>query len=146
MKNIFIVLVVLLLGVGVWYVLTRNDELAESAETEASVTEGVASEPELVASVRYMCEDEKSIEAEYYQISHEGHDPSEMGHMPEPTGSVELVLSDGRELTLPQTISASGIRYANADESFIFWSKGNEAFVMEGEEETFTSCVEEVSE
>jgi len=51
--------------------------------------------------------------------------------MPVPTGSVSLVLSDKREMILKQTISASGIRYANPDESFIFWSKGNGAFISE---------------
>jgi hypothetical protein len=38
---------------------------------------------------------------------------------------VELMLSDGRSLSLPQVMSASGARYANKDESFVFWNKGN---------------------
>lgn len=54
---------------------------------------------------------------------------------------VKLKLSDGRELTLPQTISGSGARYANADESFIFWNKGNGAFINEGEFATYQDCV-----
>jgi len=56
--------------------------------------------------------------------------------------SVSLKLSDGRDLTLPQVISASGIRYANEDESFIFWSKGETAFVVEDEVTTYAECVE----
>jgi membrane-bound inhibitor of C-type lysozyme len=39
--------------------------------------------------------------------------------MPVLLGSVEIILSDGRNFNLPQTISASGIRYANDDESLI---------------------------
>lgn len=54
--------------------------------------------------------------------------------------SVELILSDGRHLTLPQALSASGARYANADESFVFWNKGNAAFIDEGDQETYTAC------
>jgi membrane-bound inhibitor of C-type lysozyme len=58
---------------------------------------------------------------------------------------VELVLSDGRKLSVPQAISASGARYANADESFVFWNKGNTAFITEGKTEqkleTYTNCV-----
>ncbi|MDE2078863.1 MAG: MliC family protein [Patescibacteria group bacterium] len=62
---------------------------------------------------------------------------------PTPGGSVAITLSDGRAMTLPQTISADGARYANADESFIFWSKGNGAFVMEGNATTYANCVQQ---
>jgi membrane-bound inhibitor of C-type lysozyme len=29
-------------------------------------------------------------------------------------------------------MSGSGARYANADESFVFWNKGDTAFITEG--------------
>lgn len=45
--------------------------------------------------------------------------------------SVSLAMSDGRMLALRQAISASGARYANADESFRFWIKGRDAFIDE---------------
>ena len=58
---------------------------------------------------------------------------------------VDLTLSDGRKLSLPQGTSASGARYANADQSFVFWNKGNTAFVAEGktepQQETYSNCV-----
>jgi membrane-bound inhibitor of C-type lysozyme len=56
------------------------------------------------------------------------------------TRSVSLVLSDGRKVDLPQAISGSGARYANADESFVFWNKGDTAFIQEGELYTFENC------
>ena len=89
------------------------------------VTGAIADEP--ISEVKYACADGKNIEATYY---------------PE---KVELVLSDGRTITLPQTVSGSGIRYANADESFVFWSKGNTAFATEGDPNTptFADCVEQ---
>lgn len=40
-------------------------------------------------------------------------------------GEVRLLLPDGRDLTLPQAISASGARYT--DGSILFWNKGDEA-------------------
>jgi membrane-bound inhibitor of C-type lysozyme len=46
--------------------------------------------------------------------------------------SVALKLSDGRTLKVPQAMSGSGARYANADESFVFWNKGDTAFITEG--------------
>lgn len=42
-------------------------------------------------------------------------------------GTIHIVFSDGREITLPQAISASGARYTDGDT--VFWNKGNEAFV-----------------
>ncbi len=54
--------------------------------------------------------------------------------------SVVLKLSDGRTLTLPQTISGSGARYATADASIVFWNKGNTSFVEEGGKTTFDGC------
>lgn len=57
--------------------------------------------------------------------------------------SVKLRLSDGRSLTVPQALSGSGARYANTDESFVFWNKGDSAFITEGKanKETFSGCV-----
>ena len=54
--------------------------------------------------------------------------------------SVSLALSDGRTLSLPQAQSASGARYAGADESFVFWNKGNTAFIDEGGRTTYAGC------
>ena len=53
---------------------------------------------------------------------------------------VDLALSDGRKLTLPQAMSGSGARYANADESFVFWNKGKTAFIEERGKTTFDGC------
>ncbi len=57
--------------------------------------------------------------------------------------SVDLKLSDGRTMKLPQAMSASGARYANADETFVFWNKGDTASVTEGKDgkETYSNCV-----
>jgi membrane-bound inhibitor of C-type lysozyme len=78
-----------------------------------------------VSRVLFDCKDGKSIDAAFF------------------ADKVDLELSDGRSMSLPQTMSASGIRYANADETFVFWSKGDTAFVTEGadEKETFSDCV-----
>jgi len=53
---------------------------------------------------------------------------------------VDLKLSDGRVMTLPQTMSGSGARYANAGETIVFWNKGNTAFIEEGGKTTFDGC------
>jgi membrane-bound inhibitor of C-type lysozyme len=78
-----------------------------------------------ISTVTFTCKDGKSIEASFY------------------SEKVDLKLSDGRSMSLPQTMSGSGIRYANADESLVFWSKGNTAFITEGKDATptFEDCV-----
>jgi membrane-bound inhibitor of C-type lysozyme len=57
-----------------------------------------------------------------------------------PKNQVSLDLSDGRKIILPHARSADGARYANADESFVFWNKGNGAFIQENGKETFSAC------
>ena len=78
-----------------------------------------------VATATFKCKEGKSIEATFY------------------ADKVDLKLSDGRSMTVPQAMSASGARYANAGETFVFWNKGDTAFVTEGKDgkETYSGCV-----
>lgn len=78
-----------------------------------------------VAVATFKCKDGKSIQATFY------------------ADSVALKLSDGRSLNVPQAMSASGARYADKDETFVFWNKGDTAFVTEGKDgkETYADCV-----
>ena len=77
------------------------------------------------AVAKFACHDGKTIDASFY------------------ADRVELKLSDGRDLKLPQGMSGSGARYANKDESLVFWNKGDTAFITEGADgkETFSGCV-----
>lgn len=86
-----------------------------------------AAADEPISEVKYSCADDKAIAAIYY------------------ADKVDLDLSDGRTISLPQAMSGSGIRYANADESFVFWSKGKTAFVTEGDTDkpTYADCIEQ---
>ncbi len=93
-----------------------------------------------IANASYFCNNNKTIQATYYDGPSKP--PAGPDMPPTPGGSVDIVLSDRRAFTLPQTISASGIRYANSDESFIFWSKGDGAFVVEHETETYSGCLQ----
>jgi len=76
-----------------------------------------------ISSVVFNCEDDKNIQAVFFKRR------------------VELVLSDQRKISLPQAISASGARYANKNESFVFWNKGDTAFINEGSITTYNNCV-----
>ncbi len=59
--------------------------------------------------------------------------------------SVTLSLSDGRTMDLAHVVSADGARYANADESFVFWNVGNTATVMENGTTTYSGCTTPVN-
>jgi membrane-bound inhibitor of C-type lysozyme len=87
---------------------------------------------EQTSSILYSCNNGRTIQATYYA----GEASST------PSGTVDLVLSDGRRLTLSQTMSADGIRYANTDESFVFWGKGNGALVLENnQQKSYIGCI-----
>ena len=73
----------------------------------------------------FTCDDNKIIQTEFLN------------------DTVSLDLSDGRSMILPQVISGSGARFANSDESFVFWNKGNTAFIQENGETTYQNCVED---
>lgn len=87
--------------------------------------------------VYYICDTDIRIRAKYLRGLPVKANP---GEMPQPNGAVELYISDGRKLILPQTISGSGIRYAKGDESVVFWSKGDTSFMSENNLETITGC------
>jgi membrane-bound inhibitor of C-type lysozyme len=111
--------VVLLLAICFVYLYSRTKQPDEASSS---------------ISTLFTCKDSKSITAVF--------------SAPTASSSVELTLSDGRTFTLPQAISASGARYANTDETFVFWNKGDTAFITEGVKklETYTDCMAEKKE
>ena len=80
---------------------------------------------EPINKVKFVCAENKAIYAHFYN------------------NFVYLNIGEGKRVYLPQTISASGARYANADESVVFWNKGDTAFITEGDPNTATykDCV-----
>lgn len=117
--GVIVALVVLLGGFGVWRWMSPS-----------STTEPITVTPTddvVVNEVYFGCANDKTVYAKFY------------------AAKVDLDLSDGRKITIPQVVSASGVRYANTDESFVFWNKGDTAFIQEksssGLVNTFDNCV-----
>lgn len=126
MKNILILIAIFILVVLGWYFWHPGQT--------------VKTEEKPISEASYLCENNKTISAAFYKGTFAVQ--AQPGEPPVPTGSVSLILSDGRKFDLPQTISASGIRYANSDESFVFWGKGNGALVLENNvEKSYIGCV-----
>lgn len=113
---VLIIVLILVLALVVFLVMRRLNK-------EPIIEEPIIEEPFEKISAIFLCDNEKFILAEFSQKE------------------VLLNLSDGRVMTLPQAISASGARYANEDESFVFWNKGDTAFIDEGGVFTFENCL-----
>lgn len=129
-RSTFLLIVIVIVLFAGWLMLYAPG-------TTLAPTENV---PTLIDTVTYLCDGDKTITASYYK-GPEAPEPQQ-GEPPTPTGSVEVSLDGSTALTLQQTISASGIRYANEDESFVFWSKGKDALVMRDNamDPTYTNC------
>ena len=114
-KNILTILVVLgVILIGVYFI------------TKKQKTPVVLTVPEVTGSVtHYSCKD-GSIDAIFGQ------------------SSMTMTLSDGRKISLPQVISASGIRYEQGD--IIFIGKGDNAFLQEKGVSTYEDCVANASD
>ncbi len=87
-----------------------------------TVVPSVPSPVDSAAGAFFSCSNGKSLKADFKN------------------SSVALTLSDGRAMILPHALSADGARYANADESFVFWNVGNTAFIEEAGTRTYDGC------
>lgn len=76
-----------------------------------------------IIAANFNCEDGKTINAVFFD------------------DKVELTLSEGSSLLLLRALSGSGSRYTNTGETYIFWNKGDTAFLEEGSETTYNNCV-----
>ncbi|MDD4804267.1 MAG: MliC family protein [Candidatus Pacebacteria bacterium] len=127
MKKYIIIFIAIVIFCLSWYFLPKNFII--NAPTI-----------KILNSVIYVCDQRKNIGAEYYES--DSRVVVAPGMPPVSNGSVKIYLSDGRKIILPQTISASGVRYANTDESFIFWNKGDEVMILENnQEKDYKNCV-----
>lgn len=120
-----VIIVIIAIMLAVWFVIVRS-----SVPT-------IPLPGNLISSVSYTCDESKTIEASYYDGATGAGEVESSGG-----GTVVIILSDGRSITLARTVSADGTRYSNTDESFIFWSKGEGAFVSENNQQTYANCVD----
>ncbi len=109
-------------GLNITAIFWRNNQLSG----KISEKEAQSVKQDTTIKATFNCDAEKTIIAEFK------------------SEKVELVLSDERKIELPQAISASGARFANSDESFVFWNKGDTAFIEENGQTTFADCLEAV--
>lgn len=95
--------------IPLWFTLVFAvaGDCAEAQEDNLTVTGG--------AAITYQCNGGERIVARYFSLSDKGLD------------FVKVRLPDGREFTLPQVLSGSGVRYSDERE-LVWWAKGTTAF------------------
>jgi membrane-bound inhibitor of C-type lysozyme len=136
------VIIVVIVGYFGYHKIHQNQDtqtLTTSTSTTGSTTGQAGWSIEEVAT--YQCANNVSLKATFHKRSVKIQTtPNEP---PQPTGSVTLELSDGQTLDLPQTISADGVRYADANDTFVFWSKGNSALIQQNgsSSSSYRNCI-----
>ncbi len=134
-KKTLISLGVLLVILIILFAIFKNNPspvVAPTSDTGTTTPLDQLTQSQTDKTVVYYCDGKKSITTTY--------------HLPD-DALVDVYLNDGQvdsdgvELSLPHVISGSGARYANADESLVFWNKGNTAFLEENGTTTYVNCV-----
>lgn len=115
MRNTILAIVALIVLVGLVYWFT-------GFKSPAPAGNGSTTSPQ---TATFYCAQNKTIQATFA------------------SSSVALMLSDGRSLTLPHAVSGSGARYeatSTAGVDTVFWNEGDNAFLTEGNTNTFDEC------
>lgn len=124
----------ILILVGLTLIFTRNYWVPTVVDYILDIT-GQAK------SISYTCAQGKTVTANYYEGAKSQLTPTK-NSPPQPTGVASFRLDGEQEIYLTQTLSADGVRYANPEESLIFWSKGDGLLILEnGKEGAYTNCV-----
>lgn len=119
MKTLTAIVILAIVVVLGWLLLRHHAQAPVQQASNASVPSAVA---------HYACDKGKFIDAAFFDGTTT---PAvQPGQPPQPTGTAAVSIDGGATTTLRQTVSADGARYASADESFVFWSKGNQALIM----------------
>ena len=124
-KNILVSVLIIIVAVAALLFLLRRHV---TAPVNPSVDTALTGDK----TVTFACADNKSIIVTF--------------HLPEDK-TVEVIpyessdsSATGPLISLSHVVSADGARYANDDESIVFWNKGNSAFLDENGVSTYTNC------
>ena len=120
-----VLVIILILSLGGYYISHQ------SAQQPVATEQGI--------HALFTCDNGKTADATFFEGTST---PSANPDMPPTsTATAHLILSDGRDMTLQQVVSADGARYATPDGSFVFWNVGNTATITETGSTTFSNCV-----
>lgn len=118
-RRVFIVLLGIITVFAI-YLVIRGDKPI-TTDSASSISQA----PDEKITAEFTCSNSESIKAEFVNGEN---------------SYVNLSLSDGRTLTLSSAVSADGARYANTDESIVFWNVGDTATLQEDGVTTYDNC------
>jgi len=104
--------------------VVANEEV-QTTKSEAGDSDGMAPRTSVAVVYEYICADSTNGSVVYGVIPN----------------AILLTYNKVQTETLLQTISASGVRYANEAESVVFWEKDGIAMIEEGGVVAHTGCV-----
>ncbi len=120
-RRLFIVLIGII-TVFTLYLVMRGDRPVTTVNQQEDSQIQLAAEE---INAEFICSEDKTISAVF--ISRE-------------QNSVNLTLSDGREMDLPSVPSDDGGKYANLDESTVFWNSPDTTYLEENNVQTYQDC------
>ena len=125
-QNLYISIVIILLAAGaIAFLLRRHVTLPTAPVADATATaaqQTPATSQDL--KVNFQCDDNKSMAATFHLSAN----------------MLDLMLSDGRVLTLTNVPSSDSTQYISTDGTIRLWSKGQGTFLQEGDKTTFSNC------
>lgn len=129
-KMIVLAAAVVIIAIGAVYFFKENSMTQETSSTSTKITQAPSPTPTHsmggeVITASYTCAEGKIFDAKF-------NNDTDM--------SADVTLSDGTTMNLVHTMSADGAKYANSDESFVLWTKGNTAFIEENGTRTYSDC------
>lgn len=113
----------IILYVGTFAFAFYFGEQYGEAKAVLSQTSETQEDSNNIINATFVCDEGKEIDAIFFD------------------NKVQLSLSDERNFVLPHNISASGARYTNETETFVFWNKGDTAFIQENDITTYDNCL-----
>lgn len=145
---LFSLVIILAAAVGAYffysYSATRPPESSAAVRDTDKIDNAVPVSPDLTWEqlvARHPDEPEGEVDQTLYACDGDKNFLARVEVKPEGSGKAEVFLKDGTRMLLSQTTSASGARYANSGGSFVFWTKGNTAFIQEGSATPYENCV-----
>ena len=126
----------LLVG-GIW--LWQQDSYELVDETPLMP---VSLAPQVINHASYVCDRGHELDVTYLNRRDSATTTPSPDAPPVPTGAISVMFDGTAPVTLNQTLSADGARYASQDESLVVWNKGQGVMILDHDKETtFTGCI-----
>ena len=124
-ENVAVSFAVIMIALGLGYFLMHRSVQAPVHNTVSNSDSTVSAPPAGDQVFVLACDAGKSMMVTF--------------HIPEDK-TADVILSDGRTLSLPKVSPNGGVLYSNADASIILGASNNKLVLSENKKDTYTNC------